>query len=238
MSADVVGDQPDPDPSDNAVSSSATVTTISDMSVTATGNATAHVGDAVSYTLVATNVGPNVAPAAQLLFQLAAGLTPGTVTSADSTCTSGASGQVTCNLNDLAVAKAVTVTVNATAAAVGTQTSTAAVTSGATDLVSTNNSASATTTVSAVPPPANSGGGGGGGGDLSLFEVLALALIFLGSLLRSRAPGKIHRLITLGIRHRINSLVLKARKKRPCGFDSHRPLHFSLSGVSLRCPRA
>ena len=237
VSADVVGDQPDPDPSDNAVSSSATVTTISDMSVTATGNATAHVGDAVSYTLVATNVGPNVAPAAQLLFQLAAGLTPGTVTSADSTCTSGASGQVTCNLNDLAVAKAVTVTVNATAAAVGTQTSTAAVTSGATDLVSTNNSASATTTVSAVPPPANSGGGGGGGGDLSLFEVLALALIFLGSLLRSRAPGKIHRLITLGIRHRINSLVLKARKKRPCGFDSHRPLHFSLSGVSLRCPR-
>jgi hypothetical protein len=23
----------------------------------------------------------------------------------------------------------------------------------------------------------------------------------------------------------------------PCGFDSHRPLHFSLSGVSLRCPK-
>jgi hypothetical protein len=66
--------------------------------------------------------------------------------------------QVTCNLNDLAVAKAVTVTVNATAAAPGAQTSTAAVTSG---------------------------GGGGGGGDLSLYEVLALALIFLGSLLRS-----------------------------------------------------
>ena len=45
------------------------------MSVTATGNAAAHVGDAVNYTLVATNVGPNVAPAAQLTFQLAAGLT-------------------------------------------------------------------------------------------------------------------------------------------------------------------
>jgi hypothetical protein len=28
-------------------------------------------------------------------------LTPGTVTSADATCTSGAWGQVTCNLNDL-----------------------------------------------------------------------------------------------------------------------------------------
>jgi uncharacterized repeat protein (TIGR01451 family) len=184
VSAAVVGDQPDSDPSDNAVSSSATVTTISDMTVTATGNAAAHVGDAVSYTLVATNVGPNVAPAAQLSFQLAAGLTLGTVSSADVTCTGGASGQVTCNLNDLAVAKAVTVTVNATAAAQGTQTSTAAVTSGATDLVSANNTASATTTVSAVPPPANSGGGGGG--DLSLYEVLALALIFLGSLLKNR----------------------------------------------------
>jgi uncharacterized repeat protein (TIGR01451 family) len=185
VSAAVVGDQPDSDPTDNAVSSSATVTTISDMSVTATGNAAAHVGDAVSYTLVATNVGPNVAPAAQLSFQLAAGLTLGTVSSADATCTGGASGQVTCNLNDLAVAKAVTVTVNATAATQGTQTSTAAVISGATDLVSANNTASATTTVSAVPPPANSGGGGGGG-DLSLYEVLALAMIFLGSLLKNR----------------------------------------------------
>jgi uncharacterized repeat protein (TIGR01451 family) len=192
VSAAVVGDQPDSDPSDNAVSSSATVTTISDMSVTATGTAAVHVGDAVSYTLVATNVGPNVAPAAQLSFQLAVGLTPGTVSSADATCTSGASGQVTCNLNDLAVAKAVTVTVNATAAALGMQTSTAAVISGAVDLVRANNSASATTTVSAVPtpPPANSGGGGG---DLSLYEVLALALIFLGSLLRSRGTTSTRR---------------------------------------------
>jgi hypothetical protein len=48
--------------------------------------------------------------------------------------------------------------------------------------------------------------------------------------------AKIHTLITLGIRHRIKSLVLKARKKCPRGFDSHRPLQFSLPGVSLRCP--
>jgi hypothetical protein len=37
--------------------------------------------------------------------------------------------------------------------------------------------------------------------------------------------GKIHTLITLGIRIRIKPLVLKADKRRPCGFDSHRPLH-------------
>jgi large repetitive protein len=164
------------------VSSSATVTTISDMSVTATGNAPAHVGDAISYTLVATNLGPNVAPAAQLTFQLAAGLTPGTVSSAEAACSSGSSGQVTCNLNDLAVAKAVTVTVNATAATVGAQTSTASVSSSATDLVSANNVATTTTTVSAVPAPAS---GHGGGGELSLYEAFALISLLVAGRLRS-----------------------------------------------------
>jgi hypothetical protein len=48
---------------------------------------------------------------------------------------------------------------------------------------------------------------------------------------------KNHTLITLGISDRTKPLVLKSRKRCPCGFDSHRPLHFSLSGVSLRCPR-
>jgi hypothetical protein len=32
--------------------------------------------------------------------------------------------------------------------------------------------------------------------------------------------------ITLGIRDRTKLPALKARKHRPCGFDSHRPLHF------------
>jgi uncharacterized repeat protein (TIGR01451 family) len=185
VTAAVLGDQPDSDPTDNAVSSPATVTTVSDMSVTATGSATARVGDAVSYTLVATNVGPNVAPAAQLTIQLAAGLTSGTVNSADATCTGGASGQVTCNLSDLAVAKAVTVTVNATAAAMGTQTLTASVTSSATDSVSANNSATVTTNVSAVPPPASGHGGGGG---LSLYEALVLLLLLVAGRLRMWPP--------------------------------------------------
>src|SRR6266700_4910784 len=50
--------------------------------------------------------------------------------------------------------------------------------------------------------------------------------------------AKIHTLITLGVAILAKSLVLKARKRIPRGFDSHRPLHFSLSGVSLRCSRA
>lgn len=42
--------------------------------------------------------------------------------------------------------------------------------------------------------------------------------------------------ITLGIVIRTKPLVLKAQKRSSCGFDSHRPLDFSLSGVSPRCP--
>src|SRR5277367_1704906 len=38
--------------------------------------------------------------------------------------------------------------------------------------------------------------------------------------------ARIHTPITLGIRGRIIELILKPRKRRPGGFDSHRPLHF------------
>src|SRR5229473_7524320 len=37
---------------------------------------------------------------------------------------------------------------------------------------------------------------------------------------------KIHTPIALGIRFRAKLLVFQLRKRRPCGFDSHRPLHF------------
>jgi hypothetical protein len=48
--------------------------------------------------------------------------------------------------------------------------------------------------------------------------------------------AKIHTLITLGVSILAKPLVLKARKRVPRGFDSHRPLHFWLPGVSPRCP--
>ena len=47
--------------------------------------------------------------------------------------------------------------------------------------------------------------------------------------------AKIHTLITLGIRHGTKPPVLKARKHRPCGFDSHRPLH-STARICIRLP--
>ena len=38
--------------------------------------------------------------------------------------------------------------------------------------------------------------------------------------------AKIHAPITLGIRRRTKPLVFELRRRCPCGFDSHRPLHY------------
>src|SRR5882762_8418126 len=43
---------------------------------------------------------------------------------------------------------------------------------------------------------------------------------------------KIHTPITLGIHQHSKAVVFRPRKRRPCGLDFHRPLHFSLSGPS------
>jgi uncharacterized repeat protein (TIGR01451 family) len=184
VSANVRGDQPDADPTNNAVTSAGTASILADLSVTATGNAAAHVGDALVYTLTVANAGPNTAPAPQLTYLLAAGLTPGTATSAGATC-SAVGQQITCNLNDLAAKQSATITVNATAAAVGTQTSAASVSSAAVDTVSANNSASSSTTVSAVPVAQS---GHSGGGSLSLYEELVLGLLSLASQLKRAGP--------------------------------------------------
>jgi uncharacterized repeat protein (TIGR01451 family) len=168
----VTGDQPDPDTTNNTLTSKATIAMVADDAVKATGTATAQVGDAVTYTLSASNAGPDTASATQLVFQLAAGITFGSVSSTLGTCSAAAS-TITCNLGDLPASSPVTVTVTGTAASAGAQKSTATLTTSATDLVSTNNTAAATTVVTAVPPAAASGKGGGG--SLSLWIILALA---------------------------------------------------------------
>jgi uncharacterized repeat protein (TIGR01451 family) len=182
----VAGDQPDSDPTNNAVTSMATVAMLADVSVKATGSATAHVGDTVSYTLNVTNAGPNVASATQLTYQLAVGLTPGAVTSSGATCATSGTALITCDLNSVAVATSVTITVDATAAAAGTQISTAAVASGATDPGKSNNSATTTTTVAAVSPPVTppATSGKGGGGAQSLWDALVLVLLLTVRIIR------------------------------------------------------
>jgi uncharacterized repeat protein (TIGR01451 family) len=189
LTASVLGDQPDSKPANNTLTTTESIAYLADLSVTATGSATAKVGDAVSYTVLVANAGPNVATATQLKYQLAPGLTPGTVTSAGATCASTASGLITCIVGDLAAAKSVSVTINATAAVAGTQASTAAVTSTAKDLITTNNSATSTTSVTALPPPvAPAAKGGGGSFSINYLLMLALLLIMQNRALWVRKP--------------------------------------------------
>jgi uncharacterized repeat protein (TIGR01451 family) len=171
--ASVVADQPDANPSNNAITTTQSVANVADLSVTLTGTASATVGGSVSFTALITNAGPNTAAGTQLTYQLAPGLTPGATTAAGATCTSSAS-VVTCSAGDLAAAKSATVTINATAAVAGSQTSTVAITSTAADLVASNNSATITTSVTAAPSAASSKGGGG---SLSIDYLLMLAVI-------------------------------------------------------------
>jgi uncharacterized repeat protein (TIGR01451 family) len=176
LAASVTGDQPDPNPANNTVTTAESVANLADLSVTVTGTASALVGAAVSYTVVVANAGPDVAAASQLTFQLAQGLTPGTASGA--TCTAGASGLITCVLGGLAAAKSVTITVPATAATAGTQVSTATVSSTATDPVASNNTATGTTVVTAPPPPPPPPAKGGGG-SLTFTYLLMLAFILI-----------------------------------------------------------
>jgi uncharacterized repeat protein (TIGR01451 family) len=180
VTASVSGDQPDPDATNNTVSSAGTVATVADVAVKATGTATSQVGASVTYTLTASNSGPNPAPGTQLTFQLPAGVVFGAVSSTSGTC-SGAASLVTCSLGDLATASSATITVNATTAAAGMQTATASITTSATDPVSTNNTASVSTTVTSAPS-------GGGGGSLSLWVILTLA-VYRAALFMREASG-------------------------------------------------
>jgi uncharacterized repeat protein (TIGR01451 family) len=178
VSGSVVADQPDVDSTNNSAASTSTVANVADLAVSITGNTTAHVGDAITFTLTVRNAGPTVASATNINFQLPEGLTAGNVSSTG-TCTADAA-LIACTFGDLAVASPVTVSVNATALSAGSLTSTAVVTTTNADPTSANNSSSVTTVVTAaqaVTPP--SSGGSGGGGSLQWWELLGLALCAL-----------------------------------------------------------
>jgi uncharacterized repeat protein (TIGR01451 family) len=180
IAATVQADQPDAAAANNTQTRDATVAQLADLSVTATGTASAQVGSTVTHTLTVSNAGPNAATAVQLGYQLASTLTPGAVTTTIGTCSVSAP-QITCNLGDMATATGATITVTATAAAVGTQPSTASFTTTATDTAVANNVATVNTNVTAAPPvnppPSSADGGGGGGGSLSASWLLFLALM-------------------------------------------------------------
>src|ERR671914_722512 len=99
--------------------------------------------DPLTYTLVATNNGPNAAPDARLLDTLPAGAT---FVSASPGCTHSA-GQVDCPLGTLAPGESATITITVTPKAPGVITNTASVGSSAPDPDRSSNKATTETTV-------------------------------------------------------------------------------------------
>jgi uncharacterized repeat protein (TIGR01451 family) len=185
IAATAQADQPDSAAGNNTQTRDATIAQLADLSVTATGTASAQVGSTVTHTITVSNAGPNAATAVQLGYQLASTLTPGAVTTTVGTCSVSAP-QISCNLGDMATSTAATITVTATAATVGAQPSTASFTTTATDTAVANNVATVNTNVTAAPPanPPPSSDGGGGGGSLSASWLFFLALMLAWQSLR------------------------------------------------------
>lgn len=180
VTSTLAGDQPDPLPSNNAVTSSFEVAAIADVSVTIAGPTSAAQGNALRYTMTVANAGPNVARNVRATLQLPDGLSASAISPA--TCTN-TSGTIACELGALEPAASVVVTIDAASAATGSYGSTATVAADATDLEVKNDSASLTTTVSSPPPPPpppppsqNAGGGGGGSTSLGMLGMLLLLL--------------------------------------------------------------
>jgi uncharacterized repeat protein (TIGR01451 family) len=176
--ASVAADQPNSNTQHGSITLMTAVAAVADLSVSATGNAAAQTADPLMYTITVSNAGPNTAAALNLIFQLAAGLTPGTITTATGSCSISTAALVSCALGDLAAGGSVTMSVAATAAATGSQVSRVQVGSAAADPASANNAATVSTSVTGpsaamVTVVAKSGGGGG----LSLGDLLLLGLI-------------------------------------------------------------
>jgi uncharacterized repeat protein (TIGR01451 family) len=111
----------------------------------------ATAGSQLTYTVIATNHGPDGATGVMVTDTLPVGVTFGTATwtgASTGTCSQSA-GTVTCSIGNLANAASVTISIVVTPTAEGTLTNTVTVSGIQTDLVPGNNSASATTTVNA-----------------------------------------------------------------------------------------
>ncbi|MBO9534382.1 MAG: DUF11 domain-containing protein [Solirubrobacteraceae bacterium] len=109
-SASVTGDQFDPTLSNNSASDGTAVGDAADLRVTKTADrATADVGDVVTWTITASNLGPRPATGVTLTDVVPAGVTIQSVTTSAGTCSG--TGPITCALGGLAVGANDTITI-------------------------------------------------------------------------------------------------------------------------------
>ena len=142
---------------------------VADLSIVKTDNpATATAGQALTYTLAATNNGTNASEDTTVTDELPAGVTVSQIQASQGTCTQ--TGQtVECDLGTLAGGASATVTITVTPQQPGELSNTATVRGNVSDRDPSDDSDTETTTVVApvagpVDGPVGGGGSGGGGG--------------------------------------------------------------------------
>ena len=142
----------DPTPGDESASASTAIhTPPADLSLTKSADVTSTtVGGKITYTIKATNEGPNEAPNTVVTDPLPSNV--GLVSATPSQGNCAGSATVTCSLGTLEFEASATITVVVRADAAGTATNTASVSSDALDLIPANDTASASTTILAPPP--------------------------------------------------------------------------------------
>jgi uncharacterized repeat protein (TIGR01451 family) len=149
-SASITSLTPDANTANNSASAQTTVDPAADLSVTKTDSPDpVRVGQQLTYTLSVHNSGPAPATGTSLTDTLPSGVTFGSATPTQGSC-SQASGTVTCSLGTIASGANVGIEIKVTPQAAGSITNQATVSSSVSDPSLTNNSASAVTTVDLV----------------------------------------------------------------------------------------
>ncbi|MFN8525950.1 MAG: hypothetical protein U0821_22850 [Chloroflexota bacterium] len=148
-SATVVGDEPDPNPANNAAGALVSVAPLADLGITKTASPDpVLVGQNVTYTIIVSNAGPSTATNVQALDLLPSNSNFSSVTPSQGTCTSGA--QVSCALGTLAGGASATISLVATATAAGAMTNVASVSGSERDPSPGNNGVTQTATARSV----------------------------------------------------------------------------------------
>jgi uncharacterized repeat protein (TIGR01451 family) len=147
---------PDPSPANNSATISTTVSPAAapkaDLSVAAGAAGQVALGNTQSYTFTVTNGGPNTATGAQLNASVPAGLELVSATPSAGSCTTNTgTGQVACNLGNLASGASASVRVTVRGTQLGARNIVANVSSATTDPAPGDNTATQSVTVSQVP---------------------------------------------------------------------------------------